>query len=179
MRKLRHLGLVAVVVILGLLMVSGCAWFKTEEKAQEPPPGAAKEEGTKRTAEAESMKKMEGKPEATVKEEASLQDIFFDFDKHNVRSDQRAAIDQGAAWLRNNAAVKIVIEGHCDERGTSEYNMALGDRRAKNVKEALVSRGVNAKSIKTISYGKEKPFDAGHNEEAWAKNRRGHFVIEK
>jgi peptidoglycan-associated lipoprotein len=178
MRKLRHLGLVAVVVILGLLMVSGCAWFKTEEKAQEPPPGAAKEEGTKRTAEAES-KKMEGKPEATVKEEASLQDIFFDFDKHNVRSDQRAAIDQGAAWLRNNAAVKIVIEGHCDERGTSEYNMALGDRRAKNVKEALVSRGVNAKSIKTISYGKEKPFDAGHNEEAWAKNRRGHFVIEK
>ncbi len=106
-----------------------------------------------------------------------LQDVFFDFDKSAIRDDQKSALSADIAWLKENAGAKITVEGHCDERGTAEYNLGLGERRAKAVKDYLVAAGVPADNIATISYGKERPFVLGHDESAWKWNRRGHFVI--
>ncbi len=105
-----------------------------------------------------------------------MKDVFFDFDKSNIRDDQKAAINDDVVWLKANARVKITVEGHCDERGTVEYNLALGERRAKTVKDYLVAAGVPADRIAIISYGKERPFVLGHDEAAWKWNRRGHFL---
>jgi peptidoglycan-associated lipoprotein len=106
-----------------------------------------------------------------------LKDVFFDFDKFNIRADQKAALDANVAWLKTNPRAKITIEGHCDERGTPEYNLGLGERRANAVKDYLVSAGISADRIVTVSYGEERPFVLGHDEAAWKWNRRGHFVI--
>jgi peptidoglycan-associated lipoprotein len=107
-----------------------------------------------------------------------LKDAFFNFDKHNIRDDQKAALNDNAAWLKAHPKARILVEGHCDERGTAEYNLALGERRAKAVKEYLVAAGIPAERISTISYGKERPFVLGHDESAWKWNRRGHFVLQ-
>jgi len=106
-----------------------------------------------------------------------LQDIFFDFDKSNIRDDQRAALNGDMAWLKANPTAKVIIEGHADERGTNEYNLALGERRAKVTRDYLVAIGVGAERISTVSYGEERPFVLGHDESAWKWNRRGHFVL--
>jgi peptidoglycan-associated lipoprotein len=106
-----------------------------------------------------------------------LKDVFFDFDRSNIRDDQKAALNEDVAWLKANARAKITVEGHCDERGTSEYNLGLGERRAKAVKDYLIAAGLPADRVATISYGKERPFVLGHDESAWKWNRRGHFVI--
>ena len=115
--------------------------------------------------------------EVMVVEETALQDIFFDFDRSFIRQDAKGPLDSNIEWLKANPNVSIVIEGHCDERGTNEYNLALGERRAKAVKDYLVAAGVDAERISTISYGEERPFVLGHNESAWKWNRRGHFVV--
>ena len=114
---------------------------------------------------------------AAVPEPSPLKDAFFDFDKSTIRDDQKAALNEDVAWLKANGQVKLTIEGHCDERGTAEYNLALGERRAKAVKDYLVAAGIPADRIATISYGKERPFVLGHDESAWKWNRRGHIVI--
>jgi peptidoglycan-associated lipoprotein len=106
-----------------------------------------------------------------------LKDVFFDFDKANIRDDQKAALNDNVSWLKANARAKVTVEGHCDERGTAEYNLGLGERRAKAVKDYLVAAGIGADRIATISYGKERPFVLGHDESAWKWNRRGHYVI--
>lgn len=106
-----------------------------------------------------------------------LQDIFFDFDKSNIRDDQKAALNQDVSWLKANATAKITIEGHADERGTNEYNLALGERRAKATRDYLVAVGIEAARITTVSYGEERPFVLGHDESAWKWNRRAHFVL--
>jgi peptidoglycan-associated lipoprotein len=102
----------------------------------------------------------------------SFQTVYFDFDKYNIKPEFVSVIKQNADILKKAAALKIVIEGHCDERGTNEYNLALGQRRATAVMKALEAEGVNKDQLKTISYGEERPVDPGHTEEAWAKNRR-------
>ena len=106
-----------------------------------------------------------------------MRDVFFEYDKANIRDDQKAALNDNVSWLKANSRVRITVEGHCDERGTAEYNLGLGDRRAKTVKEYLQAAGIPADRIATISYGKERPFVLGHDESAWKWNRRGHFVI--
>ncbi len=103
--------------------------------------------------------------------------VYFDFDEYNVRSDARAILDAQAQWLNRYRSVRIRIEGNADERGTREYNFALGGRRAAAVRDYLVSRGVDPSRIETISYGKERPIDPGSNEEAWARNRNAHTAI--
>ena len=108
---------------------------------------------------------------------SELSDVFFDFDDFTIRPDQRAVLDGDADVLRRNPRMKVLIEGHCDERGTRLYNMALGDKRANAAKEYLVALGVDASRIDTVSYGNERPFAPGHDEAAWAQNRRAHFVI--
>ncbi|MCP5368030.1 MAG: peptidoglycan-associated lipoprotein Pal [Hyphomicrobiales bacterium] len=103
--------------------------------------------------------------------------VFFDFDKYNLKADARGTLEKQAAWLTKFPAVSIVVEGHCDERGTREYNLALGERRANSVKDYLVALGVAPNRIRTISYGKERPVALGSNEAAWAQNRRGVTLV--
>jgi peptidoglycan-associated lipoprotein len=107
----------------------------------------------------------------------ALKDIFFDFDKYNIRPGDARVLDGNAAWLKENGNQLLLIEGHCDERGTSEYNLALGERRAKAAMGYLVAQGVQANRITIISYGKERPVCTEHNEACWAKNRRAHFLV--
>jgi len=106
-----------------------------------------------------------------------VKDIYFDFDKSNIRPDAREVLKANADYFLKNSSASIVVEGHCDERGTAEYNMALGQRRAQEAKKYLVNLGVKDSKMKTISYGKERPVDNGHDEKAWAKNRRAHFAV--
>jgi len=103
--------------------------------------------------------------------------VFFDFDKYDVKPAGKATLDKQAAWLKKYPNWKVVIEGHCDERGTREYNLALGERRANAVKSYLVNQGIPANRVTTISYGKERPVALGSNEAAWAQNRRGVTVL--
>jgi peptidoglycan-associated lipoprotein len=117
------------------------------------------------------------KSEAAMAAESIFKDIHFDFDKFALKPEARSILKKQADWLSKNKDYKVRIEGNCDERGTVEYNLALGERRAKEAMKFLVELGVDAIRIKTISYGKEKPLDPGHEEEAWAKNRRDHFVV--
>ena len=98
--------------------------------------------------------------------------VFFGFDKFDLTADARTVLERQAFWMRKNGAVTVLIEGHCDERGTREYNIALGERRANAVRDYLLTLGIDANRIKTISYGKERPVDGGHTETAWEKNRR-------
>jgi peptidoglycan-associated lipoprotein len=109
----------------------------------------------------------------------SIKDVYFDYDKSDVRGDQGSIVQQDAQFLSQHPNINFTVEGHCDSRGSTEYNLALGDQRASSVKSALVAAGVNASRIKTISYGKEKPFCMEENETCWQQNRRGHFVYQK
>lgn len=109
---------------------------------------------------------------------AQLKDVFFEYDKALIEAEQKAALNENARWLQANSAVRITVEGHCDERGTAEYNLGLGDRRAKAVRDFLLISGVAANRITTISYGKERPFVLGHDENAWKQNRRAHFAVQ-
>jgi peptidoglycan-associated lipoprotein len=106
-----------------------------------------------------------------------LSDIHFDFDKYDIRPGDAKLLDANAAWLRNHADHLVLIEGHCDERGTSEYNMALGERRARAASNYLVAHGVAARRITIVSYGEERPLCTEHDEACWAKNRRAHFLV--
>jgi peptidoglycan-associated lipoprotein len=114
---------------------------------------------------------------STNLDEMDLQTIYFDFDKYALRADAREALDRNAEIMRNNPDIDIVIEGHCDERGTDEYNLALGEKRARSARDYLVRLGVDESRISIISYGEERPVALGHDEAAWAKNRRGEFLI--
>lgn len=124
------------------------------------------------------------KPEAApaaargAEKESALKDAFFDFDKSSIRPDAKQSLDENAKWLKANPNAALTIEGHCDERGTREYNLGLGQRRAKAAKDYLVSAGIDPKRINIISYGKERPFASGHDESAWKLNRRAHFVLQ-
>jgi peptidoglycan-associated lipoprotein len=106
-----------------------------------------------------------------------LQPVFFEFDSAVLTGQAHGTLDHDAQTLRDHPGTKVVIEGHCDERGTVEYNQALGERRAQAVRDYLVAAGIEAGRLEVISYGKERPFDQGHDEAAWAKNRRAHFTV--
>jgi peptidoglycan-associated lipoprotein len=105
-----------------------------------------------------------------------VRDAYFDYDKADIRPDARGALSKTADFLKNYPRFKVTIEGHCDERGSTEYNLGLGDRRANAVKQYIVSLGVSADRVSTVSFGKEKPFCRESNEACWQQNRRGHFV---
>jgi len=110
-------------------------------------------------------------------ENSNLKDVFFDFDKYDIRADDAKTLDSNAGWLKSNANNLVLIEGHCDERGTNEYNLALGERRAKATMNYLVSQGIQANRITIISYGKERPVCSEKSEGCWQKNRRAHFLV--
>jgi peptidoglycan-associated lipoprotein len=108
---------------------------------------------------------------------SDLKDVYFDFDKYDIRPPDAKVLDANATWLKSNPNHLVLIEGHCDERGTNEYNLALGERRAKSAMNYLVSQGVQASRITIISYGEERPTCTQKNEDCWAKNRRAHFLV--
>lgn len=115
---------------------------------------------------------------ATAGKESPLKDVFFDFDKSAIRDDVKSSLTEDLQWLNANPTAQIVIEGHCDERGTAEYNLGLGERRATAIRGYLAAAGIDATRIRTVSFGKERPFVMGHDESAWKWNRRGHFVVD-
>ena len=159
-----------------------------EEQAQEVAKEVAEEEEPAKKAET-IQEELTKEPEIVEDEEAKLEeiaarnrflyeDIYFEFDKSNLLLMAQITLKKKAEYLYNHPNITIVIEGHCDERGTNEYNLALGDRRGESATSFLVDLGISPSRLTTISYGEERPVDPRHNREAWAKNRRAHFVIE-
>lgn len=114
-----------------------------------------------------------------IEEKIVFEDIHFDFDKYDILPDAKPTLQALSDWLINNPSSEVIIEGHCDERGTNEYNLALGDRRAEAIKGYLIALGISSIRLETISYGEEKPLCRKYNEECWQSNRRAHFVIVK
>ncbi|MFH1154979.1 MAG: peptidoglycan-associated lipoprotein Pal [Pseudomonadota bacterium] len=190
-----------IVTIMALiLMVSGLVFTASCAKKHVPvetPAVAQTDDGAAQAAadkaRAEEMARQKAIEEARLRDEALQadknskmaaakarfqgQDVHFDFDSSELSSMAQALLKEKAAWLEENGKVQIVIEGHCDERGTTEYNLALGERRAMAAQQFLLNMGIAASRIRTVSFGEERPMDMGHNEEAWTKNRRAHFVI--
>ena len=154
---------------------------KEAKEAKERELARIKEEEAKmaqgRELEKSLVAKKERGIEGEVFESKLLKDIYFGYDKYEIRREDEGILKENAAFLKKNPKMKIQIEGHCDERGTAEYNLALGERRANHVKKYLVSLGITSDRISTISYGEERPLDPSNNEEAWAKNRRAHIVV--
>jgi peptidoglycan-associated lipoprotein len=134
---------------------------------------AAKEAAAKAAREAAEK----AKRDAAILKELQIPDVNFDFDKYNLKPEAQAILKAGAPAYLKYREYKLVVEGHCDERGTAEYNLALGEKRATEAAKYLADLGIEKERIKTISYGKEMPLEKGHDEAAWAKNRRAHFVI--
>jgi len=186
-------GLTIFIIVLCLgVILSGCskkAVVKEEPSAKSAEELQAgkdakeaeriKEEALKKEFEKSLVAKSTPGIEGVVHESSMLKDVRFDFDRYNIRPTETEILKGNVALLKKYPGMKFQIEGHCDERGTSEYNLALGERRANSIMKYLVSLGIESNRISTISYGEERPFDPGHNEEAWAKNRRAHFVILK
>lgn len=174
-------------LVLSLMCIMVVAFFGScrKEVEQTPPPPPQ----TKEQPKVEKVEKPAEEPELTEEEifaqktleelnaEKPLEMVYFDFDEYNIRNDQEPVLRDNAQWLKKWDSTRLLIEGHCDERGTEEYNLALGERRAKAVRDYLVSLGVSADRLETISYGKSQPLDPGHDEAAWAKNRRAEFTI--
>jgi len=167
-----------VMVLLCLLLAAGCA------KKPAPTPVEPAPSETVMPAETVSGVAETGMSESAVSEStmqqteavmAELQRVHFDFDQFTLSAEARDILMANAAYLQANSSVRVRIEGHCDERGSDEYNLALGERRAQAAKDYLESLGVAADRLETISYGEELPLDAGHDEAAWAKNRRAEF----
>lgn len=172
MKRSWYVFVLVVFVAIGLVF-SGCAKQAVKEEKPVTQPT---------TKPVETKKETVKKPEAvmeTVEQILAKHDIYFDFDKSNIREDAKPALAKLAEFLKAHGGIKIAIEGHCDERGTSDYNLALGEKRAKSTLNYLVSLGVNASSLSTVTYGKEKPQCSESNESCWQKNRRSHFAEKK
>ena len=175
--------IVAILILCIALIMIGCpkkTVMKEEpsvKKEEAVKIEAAKEEAARKELEKSLIAKKEPGIEGVVFESSLLKDIRFDFDKYDIRPGDAAILKGNAEALKKYNSVKIQIEGHCDERGTNEYNLALGERRANSTKNYLLSLGVSSERISTISYGEERPSDLGHTEEAWAKNRMAHTII--
>ena len=142
-------------------------------------PGGTADASTRITVAAAPPPPAPPQPRATIEElfRANVFDAFFDLDKADIRPDARDALARTAEFLRSSSQIKVTIEGHCDERGSTEYNLALGERRAQAVRQFLISLGVAPERMETVSFGKEKPFCTVSDEECWQQNRRGHFTM--
>ncbi|MEE2759935.1 MAG: peptidoglycan-associated lipoprotein Pal [Pseudomonadota bacterium] len=164
--------------IAGMFLLAACETPAVEE-------GTSSGTGAKSGGASSTSSTSSGRAAASAIREGSPEDfvinvgdrVFFDLDKSNIRGDQRGQLEKQAAWLKKFPAARITIEGHADERGTREYNLALGDRRANSTRDFLVALGVNSGRINTVSYGKERPVALGHEEASWRQNRRAVSVV--
>jgi peptidoglycan-associated lipoprotein len=191
MRKKFWIVLALTLVIPGFLFTASCAKKAVKEESmasqQAENEAAMKAKEAAEKAKQEEMAKQQAMEEENLKKEAMMkqeamdafvnEDIHFDFDSSTLTPEAQDILKKKAQWLQNNADKSATIEGHCDERGTNEYNIALGERRAASAKAFLVDLGVSGSRLTTVSYGEERPVDPAHNEAAWAKNRRCHFTI--
>lgn len=168
MQKKRWMYLALLFVIPGLLFSVSC-----QKKVVDATPEPVVEEKEEPVV----VEKKEEVAVYKVPDVVMQEDIYFDFDKSTLTPAAQDNLLRKAEWLRENPDATVTIEGHCDERGTNEYNLALGDRRAESAKAFLVDLGIDPMRLTTISYGEERPVDPRHTEEAWAKNRRDHFVV--
>jgi peptidoglycan-associated lipoprotein len=177
-------------MVVAVVLGSGCARKPVTTVTSAPSPtGAAQYSpmvGVARAGGSAAARPVEGAPAEPARQAPrefattpALADIHFDFDKYAIRPEDAQILDRNARWLRDNPGELILIEGHCDERGTNEYNLALGDRRAKATMEYLVARGVTAQRMSVISYGEERPLCRDHTEACWAQNRRAHFLAKR
>ena len=187
----RGSALLVVPVLVLSLFLAGCAKRPATTAASAPPPTGAPAPSTAAPSTSgtpgPSMTPSPAAPGTAApsttppapsefRETPNLKDVFFDFDKYDIRPSDAKVLDTNATWLKTNDNL-VLIEGHCDERGTNEYNLALGERRAKATMNYLVGQGVQANRITIISYGKERPTCTEHSEACWAKNRRAHFLV--
>ena len=181
---------VSLIVLLALtLALGGCGKKNKEVETNPEATASGQEEGVENVdLQEESFQGKElagetneGEDLEAEKEAAHpavlLQDVFFDYDKYDLSDEARDRLNQDGRLLREEKGVHVLLEGHCDERGTVQYNLALGEKRAQEVKEYLANLGIDPSRFEIVSYGKEKPFASGHTEEAWAQNRRVHFVL--
>jgi peptidoglycan-associated lipoprotein len=196
---LKHWTISALALVLALLVtfsVSSCA----KKKISSEPAAVTAEEEARRRAEEEArqreLERQKALKEEELKEEGlregmaaertesaktifENEDVYYEFDSIRLTPIAQEILTKKARWLRANPQATVTIEGHCDNRGTNEYNLALGEGRAQSAKAFLVDLGIDASRLNTISYGEERPIDRAQTEEAWAKNRRAHFVIEE
>jgi peptidoglycan-associated lipoprotein len=174
MRKTLWISLALLFVLPGLLFTASCAKKPLMSGAVMTQPSGDEAADAGQAA----MTTDEQRRIMAARNEFLYEDVYFGFDRYDLRPAAQTVLRKKAQWLHNNSDISVYIEGHCDERGTAEYNLALGDRRAESAKSFLIDLGIAPSRLTTISYGEEQPVDAGHNEEAWAKNRRAHFVID-
>jgi peptidoglycan-associated lipoprotein len=166
-------------LLLGVFFLAGCSQ-QTASKPQEataPQKVEAKQAPSKATLAKQQDSSLEAAQKGTKAGTGPLEDVNFDFDRYDVRPDAREILKKHAAWLKANPQVSVEIEGHCDERGTTEYNLALGAKRADAVKKYVIDLGIPPSRLETVSYGKELLICKESNENCWAKNRRVHFVV--
>ncbi|MCP3955501.1 MAG: peptidoglycan-associated lipoprotein Pal [Desulfobacterales bacterium] len=191
MRKKLWIHLALLLVIPGLLFTASCA--KKTVKSTDTSTSTAAEEQSKQADEAAvQAREQQAAAEAAAQmaEDTAQRDmlllknmfesesIYYDFDSAALSPVAQGILSGKADYLRDNPGTQVIVEGHCDERGTPEYNLALGDRRAESAKSFLINLGIDASRFTTVSYGEESPVDTGHDEEAWAKNRRAKFLVE-
>jgi peptidoglycan-associated lipoprotein len=186
MRTKLWIGLTLLLIVPGLLSTVSCAKKKVQydtsltefSEAESAKQAAAEEAARQRQRQREIEERKIEAAQTAARNMFVNEDIHFEFDRSSLLPSAQNILKKKAAWLRDNPDVSVIIEGHCDERGTNEYNLALGDRRAQSTKNFLVDLGIEDTRLTAISYGEERPVDTGHNEGAWSKNRRAHFVIE-
>ena len=182
MTRFRRIPLAAALVLAALVTVPACKTkapqtVPTSTSASAPAPAVAVPPGNAAAGSDLGRADVLSEDIAALNRRGYLKDAFFDYDQATLRPDAREALSTDAGWLKKYPSTKILIEGHCDERGTEEYNLALGDRRAAAVREYLASLGVNGARVTTVSYGKERPFCSQENESCYQENRRGHMLI--
>jgi len=165
------------VTLVAALFLLGACETTPEDEGQQSSTGGTDSQVT--TSSSDTVTSLPG-PTPGTQEDLTVQvgdRVFFDYDASDIKPDARDTIEKLAVWLNGNPAVTMTVEGHCDERGTREYNLALGERRANSVRNYLVALGISPNRVTTISYGKEQPAVLGSNEYAWSQNRRGAFSI--
>jgi len=184
MRKKLWINLALLLVIPGLLFTVSCAkkTVRTDSAVSSASSGEAVDqakldEEARQRAIKEAELAAEQRRMMLAKQQFQNEDVYFEFDSSALLPEAQEVLKRKAAWLRANPGTSVIVEGHCDERGTNEYNLALGDRRAESAKSFLADLGISGYRLTTVSYGEERPVDPGQNEESWAKNRRAHFVI--
>ena len=189
MRKNMWLALALAVILPAMLFSVSCAKKQVDTGTQTPEPVAQQpveqpvtptddDAAQKARMEAERLQAEEEERARMAAKNAFInEDVYFEFDSSALLPMAQDLLRQKADYMRSMSSLNVTIEGHCDERGTDAYNMALGERRAQSVKDFMINLGIDASRLNTISYGEERPADFGQNEEAWAKNRRAHFAV--
>jgi peptidoglycan-associated lipoprotein len=189
MSYVRNLSLI--IILAGALAFTGCSSTTTPDKPEPSAAAAATPAETKKKVDtvkptesttkappSSSLDALQRGESTATPASSPLKDVYFDFDRYDLRADSREILKANSAWLKANPSAQVQIEGHCDERGTTEYNVALGSRRAESVKDYLVTLGTSTDRLSTISYGEEVPVCREQAEECWQKNRRVRFVVQ-